>query len=57
MDISEVLIEENNQTNKRPARRRDAGYLPTLSIFFSVYFTSHYLLFYSIVPLCYMYHI
>lgn len=51
MDISEVLIEENNQTNKHPARRRDAGYLTKFSFFFlSVYFTLYYLsLFLSIM--------
>lgn len=52
MDISEVLIEENNQTNKHPARRRDAGYLSRRKFFFlSVNFTSHYLLF---IPLYYV---
>lgn len=57
MDISEVLIEENNQTNKRPARRRDAGYLPTLG-FFSLSIL-HFTLpaFYSIILLCFMYQI
>lgn len=46
MDISEVLIEENNQTNKRLARRRYAGYLSKFSFFFLgiLHFTSHYLL-------------
>lgn len=42
MDVSEVLIEENNQTNKHPDRRRDAGYLSKFSFFFSQY-TSLYI--------------
>lgn len=57
MDVSEVLIEENNQTNKRPARRRDAGYLSEFSFFFSLG-KLHFTLptFYSF-PLCCMYQI
>lgn len=57
MDISEVLIEENNQTNKRPARRRDAGYLSEFSFFFSLGIL-HFTLptFYSF-PLCCIYRI